>query len=302
MSAVRSRRGLAVGLALVLVALGVTWWAVDDGDRPDGAVVALLPEDACGTLVARPGGGWWSCTLAEDFDGDALDHDLWRPDVSKGSATQACMLDHPRTLRVADGMLNLTVQPVDETLTCPVRPDGTSSAYASGSITTYYRFSQQYGRFEARMMSQDAAQPGLQEAFWLWPDVRYTTLLPHPQSGEIDIAETYSDHPNIAVPFLHYGIDDNGGPVPGLNTAWHCQAPRGEFHTYTLEWSADAVAIYVDGKLCLRNTDGAPSFRKRFIVCVSQLLGIKDNAYIGATGPVAELPATLVVDYVRVWQ
>ncbi len=189
-------------VAAVLLVLVVTWLVVDDA--PDGAVVALVPEDACGPLVAKPGGGWWSCTLAEDFDGDALDHDLWRPDVSKGTATQACMLDHPRTLRVADGMLNLTVQPVDETLTCPVRTDGTSSAYASASITTYYRFSQQYGRFEARMRSHAVTGPGLQEAFWLWPDVRYTNMLQWPQSGEIDIAEVYLPipRPRRAVPSL----------------------------------------------------------------------------------------------------
>ncbi|NHA01637.1 family 16 glycosylhydrolase [Nocardioides sp. W3-2-3] len=77
-----------------------------------------------------------------------------------------------------------------------------------------------------------------------------------PYSGEIDIAETYSSAPDLAIPFLHYS-DDEKGPVDGLNTAWDCYAPRGLWHTYTLEWTSSKVTILVDGKTCLVNTAGA---------------------------------------------
>lgn len=293
---------LRTSIAAALVFAAASLLASGATAGPSEIPTAGPRGDACGTRIAKADGGWWSCTLAENFSGTTLNRKLWTPVKNKGSAEQACMLDDPRTVAVRDGALHLTVRPVDETLVCPPRADGTSSAYASGSVSTFYQFSQQYGRFEARIKSQATASRGLQEAFWLWPDVRYTRLLPWPQSGEIDIAEMYSQYPDIAVPFLHYGVDDNGGPVPGLNTAWDCLAPRGEFHTYVLEWTASSLTIYVDGTLCLHNTDGAASFQKRFIICLTQLLGIKGNAYVGATGEVAALPATMEVDYVKVWR
>ena len=78
-----------------------------------------------------------------------------------------------------------------------------------------------------------------------------------------------------------------------------CHAPsQGYWHTYTLEWTADRVTISVDGRTCLVNTAGAPSFRKPFIIALSQLMGVGANAL---TSPMTT-PATTYVDYVRVWK
>ena len=41
-----------------------------------------------------------------------------------------------------------------------------------------------------------------------------------------DVAELYSAHPDQAVPYLHYGLLDNLGPKPGVNTAWDCYGAR----------------------------------------------------------------------------
>lgn len=254
------------------------------------------PADACGARPAKGDGTYWACTLSDDFDGSALDETTWTALAQAGPAGGACNVADPRTVAVADGTLRLTVRPVGDGLECPPRPDGTRNDYASGSVSTYLRWSQQYGRFEARIKVADAAAPGLQEAFWLWPDVRYDDMV-WPAAGEIDIVETYSQYPDLAVPFLHYTENDNGGAIPGLNTAY-CATTRGEFHTYALEWTADRVEVFVDGRSCLVNADAAASYRKRFIMTFTQLLGRAGNAYDGR----APLPATMEVDYVRVWQ
>src|SRR5689334_6259786 len=38
---------------------------------------ALTAADACGTLVARSTGGYWTCSFADDFSGKDLDTTKW---------------------------------------------------------------------------------------------------------------------------------------------------------------------------------------------------------------------------------
>jgi hypothetical protein len=119
-----------------------------------------------------------------------------------------------------------------------------------------------------------------------------------PSIGEIDIAETYSQHPDLAIPFLHYSWNDNGGPQPGLNTAWDCPARRGVFNTYTLEWSATRIEIFVNGRSCLVNTSGDTAFQRKYILALTQALGVKRNRYQVNT----PMPATMTIDCVRAWR
>ena len=159
----------------------------------------------------------------------------------------ACYLDDPSVVSVADGALHLSVLALAAPMLCPSGSPVIWSSNAAGMVSTSGLFSQQYGRFEARYRSAAVSGPGLQEAFWLWPDHRYGSDGPWPMSGEIDIAETYSVRPDLAIPFLHYTANDNGGPIPGTNTAWDCTAWRGAWHTYTLEWSPSRIQVWVDG-------------------------------------------------------
>ena len=259
------------------------------------------PVDACGVQPAKRDGSWWSCTLADDFDGTELDRDVWLPQTifATGDAEgrYACYRDHPDNIRVAGGALHLTLREESEPQPCGLRGRA-PSPYTAGMVSTYHLFSQRYGRFEARIRTTATSAPGLQEAFWLWPDDRQSIPVLWPEAGEIDIAETYSLHPDLAIPFLHYTYNDNGGPVPGLNTAWDCRAARGVYNTYTLEWSASRLEVLVNGRTCLVNTSGDPAFQRAYIVALTQALGVDGNAHDG-TAPV---PATMSVDYVRVWQ
>src|SRR5690606_24260202 len=105
-------------------------------------------------------------------------------------------------ISVRDGALHLSVRKLPAVTPCP-GAKGDPTAYVGGGVDTWHLFSQQYGRFEARYKNTATNQVGLHEAFWLWPDDRYDTAI-WPAAGEIDIAETYSQHPDLVVPFLHY--------------------------------------------------------------------------------------------------
>jgi beta-glucanase (GH16 family) len=268
-----------------------------------GALVtdAPAPTDDCGRRPLKPDGkSYWACTLAQDFDGTELDRTVWRPQTGfpSGSDTgRPCYVDDPSVISVHDGALHLSVRKVAAPPVCPGLKDA-PTAHIAGMVSTYRLFSQQYGRFEARIKNTPSAVPGLQEAFWLWPDDRYSTTYNWPASGEIDIAETYSEHPDLAIPFLHYSWNDNGGPKPGVNTAWNCTASRGQWNTFALEWTATRIKIEVNGRTCLVNTSADPAFAKPYIVALTQMMGTASNAYDGR----APLPATMIVDYVRVWK
>jgi beta-glucanase (GH16 family) len=298
--------GLAAS-ALVAASTAVANGATDPGSSSTAVSAtstagptAEPTADACGPRPAKADGTLWSCTFADDFDGTTLDRDAWLPQTNFVSGTEdahACYLDDPDNVAVSDGTLDLTVRREDAPVACADQSLGDTSPYSAGSVMTYHRFSQQYGRFEVRMKVAPAQVPGLQETFWLWPDDRVQSDVTWPAAGEIDVAELYSQYPHLAIPFLHYTYYDNGGPVPGLNTAWDCPAERGVFNTYTLTWSADRIQIDVNGRTCLVNTSGDPAFQKPYIVALSALLGTGANALTDQT----PLPATLQVDYVRVW-
>ncbi|GAA4812237.1 family 16 glycosylhydrolase [Nocardioides caeni] len=257
---------------------------------------APAPSDACGVRPKRADGSHYSCTMVEEFDGTELDPTRWVANnvLEYGDI---CFRNDAPSVEVSGGTLQLRVAPATEERNCPLRPDGTRGKYVSGWISTFQRWSQQYGRIESRMKVQDTDFPGLHEGFWMWPDIRYGSASDWPNTGEIDIAETYSSHPDLMIPFLHYSAD-SGGAVNGLNTAWNCTARRGQWHRYALEWTADRLEFQVDGKTCLVNTDGAETFRKRFTVAFTQLLGNGVNAYDGRV----PLPATMEVDWVKAWQ
>ncbi len=191
---------------------------------PRRVPAASEPADACGIRPKKTDGSYWACTLAESFTGSELNRAVWMPQTifrSGSSTAWACYLDDPSVVSVHDGALHLTVRKLPEPQPCAGRSND-PTPYVAGSVSTYRLFSQQYGRFEARIKNTATRAPGLQESFWLWPDDRYNTEL-WPAAGEIDIAETYSQYPDRAIPYLHYTENDNGGPKPGVNTAWFCR-------------------------------------------------------------------------------
>ena len=252
----------------------------------------LQSLSGCGPALSKPGGGVWECTFADEFNGRSLDRTRWVPQTNFATGTssassRSCHVDDPRNVALKQGTLQLTIRKEST----PVMCKGSPANYTSGQVSTYRTFSQQYGRFEARFKNTATTQPGLQEAFWLWPDDR----TPSGDAGEIDVVETYSLYYGLAIPFLHY---DNLGPIPGVNTAWDCQAARGVFNTYVLTWTPTTLTIDVNGKTCLVNNSGDPAFQRPYIVAFSQALGVGGNALRWNT----PIPATMSVDYIRVWR
>ncbi|MGH3413291.1 MAG: glycoside hydrolase family 16 protein [Marmoricola sp.] len=291
-----------VSSLLLVLALGVSSGSAQ-ASRSRGSADASAPTDACGVRPQKPDGSYWSCTFHDEFNGTHLDNSKWMPQtryVSGSRDAHACYTDSARNVSESGGSLNLTIRREDSPIFCAKKKLGSTADYSSGSVMGYHRWSQEYGRFEARIKAAPTSEPGLQETWWLWPDERYdnSVLRFWPAAGEFDISETYSMLPGLSIPYLHYTLNDNGGAKPGINTSYTCKAQRGEWNTYALTWSPDRIAIATNGKTCLVNTSGNPAFKKRYIMAFTQALGHGKNAPTSKT----PFPATMKVDWVRVWK
>jgi beta-glucanase (GH16 family) len=169
-------------------------------------------------------------------------------------------------------------------------------------VSTAGRFSQAYGRFQFRARISAAKVKGLHSALWLWPEnaAKYGA---QPASGEIDVAEMYSQYPDRAIPYIHYNQD---APDPTVTNNYCMVSNLAAFHKYALEWTPTSMKIIYDGKTCLVHKwnpasplTGRQPFDQPFIVVLTQALGVATNAFDAETTP---LPATTEIDHVRVWK
>jgi beta-glucanase (GH16 family) len=269
-----------------------------------------------GERIAKQGGGYWTCTFDDEFDGHRLDTNQWTPQQTSNSAyttgtptAAACYENSRSNVSVFGGYLNLTAREEPAPFTCSYPGGSFTTQYTSGMVTTVYGVHQTYGRFEVRAKLPDTAVEGLQETLWLWP-VNDTYYGAYPASGEIDFAEFYSEYATLDVPYIHYNYDPSTvNPATNTNivTAYNCSIDYTKFNVYTVVWEPGTITLMYNGNTCLVDNyvpdNGLTSpepFDQPFFVSLTQALGgVGTNPFTPGTTP---LPATLQIDYVRVWK
>jgi beta-glucanase (GH16 family) len=254
-------------------------------------------------------GSVWTCSFDTEFTGTTLPSD-WVPITTATSGyvsgLTACFVNSPNNISVGNGYLSLTARREAAPFYCNALSTGFTTQYTSGTVSTYGLFSQTYGRFEVRAKVPASAIAGLQSSFWLNP--LHQTYGAWPNSGEIDIAETYSDYPGLAIPYLHYtpflGLEISALDINTATTD-SCTITPGAFNTYDVEWTPSTMTFIYNGKTCLVDRwwpmfpEFAPEpFNQPFFINLTQALGISPNTFNPAT---TQLPATTEVQYVRAW-
>jgi beta-glucanase (GH16 family) len=157
--------------------------------------------------------------------------------------------------------------------------------YTSARLNTRGKFSQQYGRFEARM--QLTTGKGMWPAFWLlgnngnWP-----------ACGEIDIMENIGD-PTVVYGSLHAtNYNQSTGSQPGsANYAT-------SFHIYAVEWASGTINFSVDGNVYASDTPDPSLFNQPFYIILNVAVG---GSWPGNPDSTTMFPQTIKVDYVRVY-
>jgi beta-glucanase (GH16 family) len=201
-------------------------------------------------------------------------------------------MDSPNNIAVGNGTLTLTARKEAAPFLCQDTWGPRQTQYTSASVSTFGLFGLNKGRVEFRAKVTGADQPGLHEAFWLFP----MDLNGGPGRGEIDVAEIYHRYPDRAIPYIHH---PNSWLDPS-DTNTNCLiANIHDWNTYVLEWTSSSLTIIYNGTTCLTNTMGAWNFNKPYMLAITQGLGWPGNDFVPGVTP---LPASTIVDYVRVYK
>ena len=257
---------------------------------------------ACGLPVRKPDGSMWTCSFVDQFSGSSLNSLGWtvhRSETSGAMPGQACWDHDPKNVTVSGGSLHLTVVKEEEPFTCKSPYGDFTTQYSGGSVSTWGKFEQTYGRYEIRAKFSDAAVPGIHGAIWMTPHSQ--TYGKWPLSGEIDIAEFYSKYPDRAIPYVHYVRDSTDGVT---NT--QCRLNPRDYNNYILEWTPEGLMIGYNNRPCLAHRidpaeplTGSAPFDQPFALVLTQTLGIGQNPFTEGTTP---LPQTMSIDRIRIWE
>jgi beta-glucanase (GH16 family) len=253
---------------------GATLTFADEFDDPD---VGRINENAQG---GRPGAPAWRSRYRHDrFTIINGEKQIYVDAAFQGTA-EAPLGVQP--FHIHDGVLSITAARADPVR---VKPFIQGHDYTSGCITTELTFAQTYGYFETR--ARLPAGRGFFPAFWLLP--KRVGWPP-----EIDVFEASGVTPDR----IHLGVIPPQGEAA---TQWIGDLPdfSAAFHVYGLAWTHDTLRWSIDGREVWRtvNTVHEPMY-----VLANLALGNRDQNFIPDPDATTKLPASLDLDYIRVWQ
>ncbi len=166
------------------------------------------------------------------------------------------------------------------------------SSYTSARLVSKGKFSFTYGKVEIRAKLPTGV--GTWPALWMLGS--NVSEVGWPQCGEIDIMEHLGRDLNNIYGTLHYPGRSGGNADGGSRKITNA---TDAFHIYTLDWSASAVTVSVDGAMVhsVANSASLP-FNHDFFLIMNMAMG---GGFGGPVDP-AFRQASMEVDYIRVYQ
>jgi beta-glucanase (GH16 family) len=255
------------------------------------------PTDASGESAIAG----WTLTWSDEFngaDGSAVDPTKWKHDVGGtgwGNNELEYYTDGTQNAVVEGGYLVVTA--TTEGASQYQCSYGTCS-YTSARLLTQGLFSQQYGRFEARV--QMPTGQGLWPAVWMLGDDISTVSWP--ACGEIDFMETIGSDITTNHGSLH--MPTNYGPT-GTYTLPNNASFADAFHTFAVEWEPGTVSFYVDDEVYETQAQSSVpagdtwEFDTPFFLLINVAVG---GSWPGSPDSTTTFPQTMKVDWVRVYQ
>lgn len=274
--------------------------------------IALGASLACarnGTSpIPAPTANSWTEVWADEFEGPAgagIDTTKWRHDLGDGCAAGICGWGNNEKEHYTNTSENIALNGQGQlTIVARVAPSGLTCyygpcRYTSAKITTRGKMDAAPGRVEARIRLP--AGQGLWPAFWMLGSGFPAT--PWPVCGELDIMENHGSQPGTVSSAIH-------GPGYSGNTPFvHAHSLTSstfsdDFHTFSVEWDSLGVKFFVDSirhyavtRDALQQFGNSILARPYFLVMNLAVGGSFD----GDPASDAILPATMLVDYVRVY-
>jgi beta-glucanase (GH16 family) len=268
-----------------------------------GLVLAfLLALNAYGQVAksSTPSVNSWTLTWSDEFteaNGSAPDPVKWTLETGGhgwGNNELEYYTNRPQNVQIQNGSLVITA--LQEKYT---GPDGVTRDYTSARMNTAGKFSQTYGRFEARIKIPYGQ--GIWPAFWMLGN--NMKEVDWPNCGEIDIMENIGKEPSIVHGTIH-GPGYSGDKGIGESFALPVSRLADDYHVYAVEWEPNAIRFYVDDKLyATRIPANLPRDTKwvydhPFFLILNVAVG---GGWPGNPDKTSVFPQAMLVDYVRVY-
>jgi len=240
----------------------------------------------------------WTVTFEDDFEGAAGSEPCpsrWGRDLGGhgfGNHELQTYTDGNANAFL-DGNGNLVIEARKETVT---GQDGITCAYTSARLLTKGKFSQTYGKFEARMKLPRGQ--GIWPAFWLLGES--VDKVGWPLCGEIDIMESIGPVAKTLYATLHGPGYCGGENLQGTTTVEESLSEA--FHVFGIQWEPDQISWHFDGDcyatICRRDAGNREwPFDSPFFVLLNLAVG---GDWPGSPDATTTFPQRLLVDYVRV--
>ncbi|HEY6278297.1 MAG TPA: glycoside hydrolase family 16 protein [Streptosporangiaceae bacterium] len=218
--------------------------------------------------------GPWHLIFQDGFNAASLDTAHWSTGWLSGGITvpvQPAELEcyDPAQVTLAGGALELTL------ISKPESCGGQTRPYASGMVNTQGKLFFSFGFLEARIWLPGGRRIANWPAFWAvgqhWP-----------KDGEIDVLEGLQGRA-----CWHF--------INQAKKRGNCTQARvaGGWHTYGADWEPGSITYYYDGQVMGTIRSGITS---------APMYLVLNNATEPRIGGHVLAPATMRVDYVRVWQ
>lgn len=220
----------------------------------------------------------WSLVFEEKFNETSLDSGLWTSGYpTKNIANNELSGYTDEALRVRDGALVITAR--DR----PVTYGGRDQPYSSGALTTFGKFEQAYGYFEARVRITEGK--GLWPNFWLFSNGQ----------SAIRVFDAFGNEPD-RIYHTVVSSEADGTPVQksfqrkGLDLSW-------EYQIIGVMWTPSAVIFHVNGEEIGRVTENIPDEPMSLVLSMA----VGGNA-VGAPDGWTPFPSYYWIDWVRVFK
>jgi len=241
-----------------------------------------------------PTNGNYNIVWSDEFNGTSLNQSIWTYDTGSGgwgNSELEYYTSRTNNALEAGGYLHIIAQ----------KEAYGGADYTSARIKSEGLFSLLYGRLEWR--AQLPAGTGFWPALWLLGTNIDT--IGWPNCGEIDVMENNGGVPGTVQGSLHSGSDETAiyNLLPGDSVT--------NFHTYTLDWTTNAILYYVDGHLYQTQTGWTSAsgsypfpFNQPFFIIMNVAVG---GVYLGkpttnAINAGSTFPSAMLVDYVRLYR
>jgi len=255
---------------------------IDDGNCIDGDQVPL------GHVI------YWN----DEFNSDSLDERFWNVELMDPGANNnesQAYTNSKENIFLHNGYLYLRAKKDN-----PFNPN--EPGYTSGRINTKNKVDLQYGLWEIRAKLPSGT--GTWPAIWMLGS--NIDAVGWPNCGEIDIMEHVGHYPDKVFFSLHNASLFGNVSNTNQQGIYHLDGIENDFHRFSLDWGPDYIRGYVDNNLYFSLEKPASNnynlwpYDNNFFLVLNLAIGGDWGGQQGINNSM--LPASFIIDYVRVFQ